>query len=74
MNNSKPPDTMSTTTPTVAKPKMKRLHLMCSAEDLDVLRVVFETFPDDANEKRLFQRAMRAVHQCRKAHGFKWVH
>lgn len=58
------------------KTTRKPLTIKASPEDLDDLRAIFECMACDPQSpgSKLAKRMMRAVHECRKKHGFKWIH
>lgn len=57
------------------RPKKQKFSFMATAEDLDDLRSIFEEMACDSDSEgqRIAKKMMRAIHACRKKHGFRWV-
>jgi len=54
--------------------KRKMLAIMATPEDLDALRNIFGEMAGDneCDGHELAKRFMKAIHRCRKKHGFIW--
>lgn len=57
------------------KSTTKQLSIKATPEDLDELRAVFGEMSCDKSSEghHIAKKMMRAVHRCRKLHGFKWT-
>lgn len=68
-------DTLDTATDAHLK-KRKPLTIMATPSDLDDLRFIFETMAadPDSDGTRIARKMMRAIHACRRKHGFRWTH
>jgi hypothetical protein len=52
----------------------KKFSFMSTPEDLDGLRAIFGEMASNPGEGRqLARKMMRAIHRCRRRHGFRWV-